>query len=254
MAKHDLIFTPPIMNASGCLGFAPDVYGSVEISQLGAFITNPISLSPRTPAQGTRFIEYPGGFLLHTGFPNPGLTAVLRRYSRHWSRSPVPVIIHLLARATAEVTRMVRQLEGVEGVTGLEIGFTSDASSETIEGTILAASGELPVIAQLPIERSIELAGKAIQAGAMAVSLAAPRGSLSAKTGELVQGRLYGPSVLPSAIRAVKQLNAQGVSVIGSGGIYSRDDIQVMLTAGSIAVQLDSLLWRGAGFLPSLAE
>ncbi len=77
MAKHDLTFEPPIMNAAGVLGFFPDRHGPIDWGMLGAFITNPISLSPRTPAHGSRFEAYPGGFLLHTGYPNPGLSLVI---------------------------------------------------------------------------------------------------------------------------------------------------------------------------------
>jgi dihydroorotate dehydrogenase len=252
MSKHDLIFSPPIMNASGCLGFAPDVYGSVDISRLGAFITNPISLYPRAAAQDDRFVEYPGGFLLHTGYPNPGINSILRKYKAKWSRSPVPVIVHLLTRNTSEITKLARNLEGVEGVVGLEIGFISNASCETVAETIKAASGELPVIAQLPMEHCYELASAAIQAGAAAVSLAPPRGSLLSKKGELVQGRLYGPAILPISIRIVQEMKSQGIPTIASGGIYTQDDIQILLAGGALAVQLDSILWRGASFLSSV--
>ncbi len=55
MAKHDLAFDPPIMNAAGSLGFFPDFHSSIDWSSLGAFVTNPVSLTPRTPAHGRRF-------------------------------------------------------------------------------------------------------------------------------------------------------------------------------------------------------
>jgi dihydroorotate dehydrogenase (NAD+) catalytic subunit len=248
-AKHDLTFTPPIMNASGCLGFAPDTHGLVDFSRFGAFITNPVSLLPRTPAQGERYLEFAGGFLLHAGLPNPGLSSVLRKYSSHWRRSPVPVIVHLFARNTSEITRLARQLEGVEGVTGLEIGFSDEVNNEMVTGMLQAASGELPIIARLPLERCIELAGIAIQAGAFAVSLAPPRGSLPAKGGGLVRGRLYGPAIFPMALKVVQQMKALGIPAMGSGGIYTPADIQAMLAAGAAAVQLDSVLWRGADFI-----
>jgi dihydroorotate dehydrogenase (NAD+) catalytic subunit len=248
MDKLDLSFTPPLLNAAGSLGFAPDIHGEVDWSRLGAFVTNPISLNRRTPAHGPRFIEYPGGFLLHTGFPNPGLAQVLRHHARHWSRSPVPVVVHLLGSRSDEIARMARRLENVEGVSGLEVGFAADTSPEAMVALIQAACGELPVIAQLPIERCMVLAVGAIQAGATLVSLAAPRGILPAQAGELVQGRLYGPSVLPMALKVVRELTQQGVPTIGAGGVYTQNDITAMRTAGASAVQLDAVLWRGAGY------
>ena len=248
MAKCDLAFDPPLMNAAGSLGFFPNTHSPMDWSNLGAFITNPISLTPRTPAHGRRYIAYPGGFLLHTGYPNPGMSLVLRRYARNWSRSPVPVIVHLLARSAAEVAKMARRLETVEGVSGLEVGVVSDASVEMVVALTQAACGELPVILQLPMERSVELAFRAIQAGAVAVSLAPPRGVFPVQGGEFVQGRLYGPAILPIALRTVQELTRLGIPTIGAGGIYNQEQKNAMLAAGALAVQLDGVLWRGAGY------
>src|SRR4030067_1030311 len=131
------------MNAAGSLGFAPDLHSPVDWSCLGAFVTNPVSLTPRTPAHGRRFIAYPGGFLLHTGYPNPGINQVLRRYAGQWSRSPIPVIVHLLCRNADAVAKMTRRLEPVEGVMGLEVGVISEASAEMVVAFTRAASGQL---------------------------------------------------------------------------------------------------------------
>ncbi|PWB52821.1 MAG: hypothetical protein C3F13_10965 [Anaerolineales bacterium] len=248
MAKHDLSFLLPVMNAAGSLGFTPDLHGSLDWSRFGAFITNPISLLPRTPAHGMRFIDYPGGFLLHTGYPNPGLTHVQRQHARHWQHAPVLVIVHLLGGSPEELSTMTRRLENMEGVSGLEVGFPYEADSGMVSACLQAASGELPVIAQLPPERSMELALLAIQAGAAMVSLSAPRGLLPTPGGELVQGRLFGPAVFPAALKAVSRLAQLGIPTIGRGGIYAQEHVIAMQKAGAVAVQLDSVLWRAAGY------
>lgn len=248
MPKHDLTFNPPLMNAAGSLGFFPNTHNPVDWSLLGAFITNPVSLKPRTPAHGRRFVEYPGGFLLHTGYPNPGLSRILRQFARHWRYSPVPVILHLLARYPEEVEKMTRRLEPLEGVTGLEVGVDSDANADIVETLTQAASGELPVIIRLPLERAIELAPRAIKSGAAAISLAPPRGIYPAADGELVQGRLYGPAIFPHALRAVQELSQMGIPTMGAGGVYKQEHVAAMLAAGACAVQVDSAFWRGAGY------
>ncbi len=248
MPKYDFAFNPAVMNAAGSLGFTPDTHSPIDWSAMGAFVTNPISLTPRTPANGKRFIAYPGGFLLHTGYPNPGLSLVCRRYAVKWSRSPIPVIVHLLARSAEELAMMARRLENVEGVSALEVGMVNDATADVVVAFTQAASGELPVIMQLPMERCLELAAPAIQAGAVAISLAAPRGILPGKDGESVQGRLYGPAILPIALRSVHQLTQLDIPTIAAGGIYTRVHMDAMLAAGALAVQLDSCLWRGAGY------
>lgn len=247
MSKHDLTIDPPLMNAAGLLGFSPDLHSTVEWTRLGAFVTNPVSLEPRTPAHGQRFQAYPGGFLLHTGYPNPGFTQVLRRQVNHWRRSPIPVIVHLLGRNPEEVEKMVRRLEGVEGVMGVEVGVTNQAGLVQVVSFTQAALGELAVIMRLPLERAAELGQAAVQAGASAVSLSPPRGAYPAVNGEIIQGRLYGPAVLPLALKAVQELTRLGVPTIGGGGVYTRQDMDAMLAEGALAVQLDSVLWRYVG-------
>ena len=248
MPKHDLTIDPPLMNAAGSLGFSPDLYSPVDWSRLGAFVTNPVSLTPRTPARGRRFIDFPGGFLLHTGYPNPGITQVLRQYAKHWRHSPIPVIVHLLAGSAEQLAMMTRRLEAVEGVSGLEVGVDSDANIEVVKTLTQAANGEYPVIMRLPLERAVELSTGAMDAGAAAISLAAPRGIYPAGNGETVQGRLYGPAILPMALRIVHELIHMKIPVIGAGGVYTQAHADLMLAEGALAVQLDSIFWRGAGY------
>jgi dihydroorotate dehydrogenase (NAD+) catalytic subunit len=247
MAKFDLVFDPPIMNAAGTLGFIPDQHDQLDWNQLGAFVTSPISLAPRTPAHGTRFTSFPGGFLMHTGYPNPGLSQTLRRFTRSWRRSSLPVIVHLLAHEPGEVERMVRKLEMVGGVSGVEVGIDGDAHPDSVTALAHAAAGELPVILRLPMERAVELAEVAIQSGAMAVSLAAPRGVFPTPQREFLQGRLYGLAVLPLALKTIQNLVKQGIPTIGAGGVYTREHYQAMISIGAMAVQLDGVLWRRAG-------
>ena len=82
MPKRDLTFRTPLMNAAGSLGFHPDARAAVKWDDFGAFVTNPLSLRPRLPAANPKLIEYPGGFLLHSGLPNPGLSAAVKKYAR----------------------------------------------------------------------------------------------------------------------------------------------------------------------------
>jgi dihydroorotate dehydrogenase (NAD+) catalytic subunit len=243
--KADLAFKPPLMNAAGSLGFAPVHHPGLDPQEVGAFVTHPISLGPRGPAHGVRYLPCAGGFLLHTGYPNPGLSAVLRRYAGQWERSTVPVLVHLLCQEPAEVSRMAARLESIPGVAGLELGLPPDVDATTALAMVEAAYGELPLIVRLPLERALELGRVLASAHTAAFSLGPPRGALPLEDGSLLRGRLYGPAIFSLALAAVQALKNEGITVIGAGGVYTPAQAQVMLHAGALAVQLDAVLWRG---------
>lgn len=258
MAKRDLFFSSPVMNAAGSLGFAPDPHGPVRLERLGAFVTNPLSYRARSPARPPQVIPFPGGVLVHTGFPNPGLPAAIRGHARHWARAPLPVIVHLLAPgsdrpAIAELAAMLHRLEPLENIMGVEIGLPPESRSSQALALLEGIAGELPVILRLSPQQALELVrsyqapGEALLgAGASAISLGEPRGALPGREGCLVRGRLYGPANLAEALGAVQVLSAQtAIPVIGGGGVYGPEDVRAMLAAGAVAVQIDTALWRG---------
>jgi dihydroorotate dehydrogenase len=247
MPKYELYFSKPLMNTAGTLGFAPGAHLPVDLEQFGAFVTNPVSLAPRTPAHARSYLPFPGGFLLHSGHPNPGLKEVLRRYAARWSRSSLPVIVHLLAQEMREVVGMIERLESIEGVMAVELSMPQDAGEDLTYALVSAAVGELPIIARLPVAQAAQLAEAAIDAGANALSLSPPRGVLPDLKGKLIAGRLYGPSIFPHTMLALQTLMPCDLPVIVAGGFYQGEQVQAALDAGAVAVQIDAILWRGGG-------
>lgn len=245
MSKYDLFLDLPLMNAAGTLGFVPNPHGPADLSRLGAFVTNPISLGPRAPTGGIRYLSYPGGFMLHTGYPNPGLKVAIRRYATRWEGSPLPVLVHLLAQDPGEAARMIARLEELPGIMGFEIGLPPGCDALSAVEFARASLGELPIVLRLPFERASELAPALVDTGLAAVSLAPPRGALTGPTGRLVYGRLFGPAIFPHALKELSLLVDSGLAVMGSGGVYRREQVEVMLNVGVVAVQLDAVLWRG---------
>ncbi|MGE5220862.1 MAG: hypothetical protein ACM3PY_00395 [Omnitrophica WOR_2 bacterium] len=245
MPKYDLAFSRPYLNAAGFLGFAPDLHGPADLAGLGAFVTNPISLERRSPARSPRFQIFPGGFLLHTGHPNPGFRAVLKHFGPRWAASTVPVIVNLLVKGVEDTKHMARRLDEVDGVIAIEISLPPEVDAEGALALSGAAVGELPVILRLPLDRALELAPIFPHSGAAAISLGAPRGSLPDADNNLIQGRLFGPSLFPQSLATAQSLSKRGFPVIAGGGIYHISEAQALLNAGAIAVQLDAVLWRG---------
>ncbi len=252
--KRDLYFSKPLMNAAGSLGFAPDprVLENLEGLQLGAFVTNPISLRPRLPTAQPSVLEYPGGIILHTGLPNPGIHAALKKYSAKWTRSELPIIVHLMADRPEETQQMARMLESHENVMAAELGFAPLLADDIILLTLEMCLGELPLIFSLPVEQALSLGPRLMQEGAQAISVAAPRGSTltpnPSPTGRegLITGRLFGPSLFPQTLHVVESAAKLGIPIIGAGGVWTKENADAMLSVGALAVQVDAALWNPA--------
>jgi len=245
MFKQDLTFSSPYMNAAGTLGLAPDFRAPIPWDAFGAFVTNLLSLRPRKPTAKPALLEYPGGFLMHTGLPNPGLTSTIRKYARRWADSRLPIIVYLMADRPDETMRMVQSLEGLENIAAVELGFAPLLADDTILLTIEMSLGELPLIVSLPVEHVLSLGPRAVQEGAAAISLSAPRGLISLENGEQVTGRLSGAGLFPQSLLTVRDAARAGIPVIGAGGIGSKENADAMLSVGALAVQMDASLWKG---------
>ena len=251
MPKTDVIFSPPVLISAGMLGFAPDIRGSVDLQRLGGFVTNPLSLRSRRPASSAGCLEFPGGFLLHTGYPNPGLYRALRQWAPAWARSPLPVLVSLLLQDIEEVVPMLEALEGKPGVSGVEINLPTGAGPGDLLAVARLAFSELAVVVRLPLDRAERMVqgivDDLLEAGLAAISLGPPRGALVDSQGRLVHGRLYGPALYPQNLAVTHALAAYGLPVISAGGVYSQAQVDELLSVGASAVELDAVLWRSSG-------
>jgi len=255
MPKNDLAFRSPRMNAAGMLGFTPDVHSLIRTfpteprGDLGAFVTNPISLRPRKPSPEALLLPYPGGALLHTGLPNPGFSSAMQKYARRWATIQMPVIVHLMVDQPDETARMVRRLEGLENIAGVELGFAPQEEPEVILMTVEMSVGELPLIANLPLGQVLGLGTRVIQRGAAAISFAAPRGELPRMVSvqdealQLTRGRLYGPGLFPQSLSTLRSATKMRLPIIAGVGVYKQEQADIMLDCGALAVQLDTILW-----------
>jgi dihydroorotate dehydrogenase (NAD+) catalytic subunit len=246
--KQSLLLNSPVIGASGAFGYAGEYNKLIDLSALGAMVTNPVSLHPRAPTNGMRVVPIDGGILLHTGLPSLGLIRLHRQHAQTWKRSPIPIIMHLIGHSPAELAECAAFLEKQDEIRGIEIGFQDNATQRDVK-TILTSvkrATQLPVLAQLPLYQAGNLAPAAIDAGADALVIAgAPRGTIrDPLTGNLVGGRLYGPWIKAMALRAVGQVAVRkDIPVIACGGVHHLSDAQEYLDAGAVAVQIDSLVW-----------
>ena len=240
--KRDLYFSKPLMNAAGSLGFAPDPWSAISLDSFGTFVTNPISFRPRLPTAQPALLEFPGGFLLHTGLPNPGLSSVIKNHAARWKRCELPIIVNLIGDRPEESKRMVQTLEGIENVMAVELGFAPMLADDIIRLTLEMCLGELPLVFSLSVEQVLSLGPRLVQDGAAAISISAPRGALT-RDGQLINGRIHGPSLFPRSLEIVHSASKVGIPIIGGGGVWGDEDVADMLAAGAMAVQIGTALW-----------
>lgn len=233
----------PYMNAAGSLGFVPKA-AQPAWPPLAAFVTNPISLQPRRTSQGTRLLTFPGGVLLHTGWPNPGLRRAVQQHAAAWARASQSIILNLLIDEPASLAQVMPHLEALDNLAGLELSIAADASAQLAGELVRAAQSKWPLIAQLSLARAEELATACLAAGASAISLGPLRGSLPDARGRLVSGRLYGPALYPQALAVTQALQRAGAPVIAAGGVETAQQAEAFLAAGALAVQVDVALWK----------
>lgn len=241
--KSDLMLNRPFVNIAGMLGFTPDPHSMPFLPQLGAFITNPISRRPRKPASNRAYIPYQGGFLLHTGLPNPGIRRAITRYKSRWAGAPLPVIVHLLVESPESLAEMIRKLEGLENIMAVELGLPLHCTGAMLSQFMAATIGELPVILSINLEQ-ISILNEGLGGHPLsAIHLVAPRGTLPDPHGSLITGRLYGQALFPIMLQAAKSLSDINYPLIVDGGITHRWQMKAFLDLGVTAVGLGAILW-----------
>src|SRR5260221_4157994 len=99
--KQPLRIANPVIGASGVFGFTGEYSRLIDLSKLGAIVTNPVTWRPRRAATGTRVVPLDSGVLAHTGLSNPGLNHLHRTYAANWKNAPAPIIITTI-RTTPE--------------------------------------------------------------------------------------------------------------------------------------------------------
>ncbi len=258
--KYSLIVSTPVMPAAGTLGFADGYKGMIEYENLGALVTNPVTIEPWNPAFGTRMIPMDAGILLHTGLPNPGLSKIISRYRKIWANLTIPVILHLVGTTVRQIEQAGRLLDEVDEVAAVELGLSDDLNeADALALVNAAAKMEKPLLVRLPFFECYQLALPVAEAGADALVLtAAPRGTARDKhAGRLVSGRIYGPLIKPLVLRMVGRLRRQvpqEIPIIGCGGIHSPQDARDYIDAGAIAVQVDTATWAQPKMLERVAR
>jgi dihydroorotate dehydrogenase (NAD+) catalytic subunit len=253
-------FQNPVLLASGTAGFGRELDGVMDLDRLGGIITKAVSLAPRHGNPPPRVAEFPGGMINSVGLANPGLERV-RSDQLPWLAgrlSRARVLVNVVGFLETEYAEVIQGLEGTPGIAGYELNLS--CPNTAVGGVEFGTAPELtrrvvarcravtrraliaklsPALADIPA-----IAEAAVLAGADGISVVntLPGFLYDGDRPRLGQGNggVSGPGLFPVGLQAVRAVRARlpAVSIIGTGGIRTTEDVLNYLAAGANLVAI----------------
>jgi dihydroorotate dehydrogenase (NAD+) catalytic subunit len=265
----------PMLVASGTFGYGVEYGEVVEIGRLGAICCKGTTRKARAGNQPPRVTETPAGMLNSIGLQNPGVEAVIERYAPLWARWDVAVIVNVAGESIEDYVEVVRRLDGVPGVAGVELNiscpnvgkgglqFAVDAEAAGAVTAAVRRATDLPLMVKLspnvadvrPIAKAIEAEGadsiSAINTlSGMAISPDRRRALLGN-----TYGGVSGPAIKPVALRVVYEVaQTVRVPIVAIGGVSDLADVLDYLAAGASAVQVGTAIFADPALPVRLAD
>lgn len=259
-----LVLANPILVASGTFGYGVEYGDVVDVDRLGAICCKGTTLKPRIGNVTPRVTETPAGMLNSIGLQNPGVDAVVAKYAATWTGWRTPVVVNVAGESVADYVEVVRRLDGVPGVAGIELNiscpnvgkgglqFAIDAEAAGGVTAAVRRVTDLPLLVKLspnvadvrPIARAIEAAGADALTAINTLSGIAVAPSRSKPLLGNVYGGLSGPAVKPVALRIVYEVaQVVDIPIVAIGGVTELGDVLDFLAVGAVAVQVGTAIF-----------
>jgi dihydroorotate dehydrogenase (NAD+) catalytic subunit len=254
----------PVLVASGTFGYGVEYGEVVDVQRLGAICCKGTTLKPRAGNVTPRVTETPAGMLNSIGLQNPGVHAVVERYTPQWQGWRVPVIVNVAGESVADYVEVVKVLDGVPGVAGIELNiscpnvgkggiqFAIDADAAGSVTAAVRRATDLPLLVKLspnvadvrPIARAIADAGADALTAVNTLSGMAVAPSRSKPLLGNIYGGLSGPAIKPIALRVVYEVaQVVDIPVVAIGGVTELGDVLDYLAVGAVAVQVGTAIF-----------
>jgi dihydroorotate dehydrogenase (NAD+) catalytic subunit len=254
----------PILVASGTFGYGIEYGDVVDVERLGAICCKGTTLKPRIGNVTPRVTETPAGMLNSIGLQNPGVDAVIERYAPAWVGWSVPVIVNVAGESIEDYVEVVRRLDGVPGVAGIELNiscpnvgkggiqFAIDAEAAGAVTAAVRRASTLPLLVKLspnvadvrPIARAIQEAGADAITAINTLSGIAVRPDRNRPLLGNIYGGLSGPAIKPVALRVVYEVaQVVDIPIVAIGGVSELADVLDFLAVGAVAVQVGTALF-----------
>lgn len=248
----------PVLVASGTFGYAREMAGLVDFTNLGGIIPKTVTRQPRIGNKPPRTVETASGMLNAIGLDNDGIDYFIEHHLPYLRQLPTAIIGNIAGKNEPEFIEMAEQIGQTQGLAALELnlscpnvaGGVDFATDPAVTHRVVAGVRKvcpLPIIAKLTpnVTSIVPIAQAAADAGADAVSLVNTFVGMAIDWKRQrpilgnITGGLSGPAIKPLALRLVWQVARHvKVPIIGIGGISNIDDVMEFLVAGASAVQI----------------
>jgi dihydroorotate dehydrogenase (NAD+) catalytic subunit len=255
-----VVFTNPVMTASGTAGHGAELGAYFDLAALGAVVVKSVSAQPWDGNPAPRLHPVAAGMLNSVGLQNPGVDA--------WREDELPALRDRGARVVASIWGFTVEdykaaADGLAAcgpeVVAVEVNLSCPNTEagrqmfahdpERAAAAIAATAGcGRPRWAKLSpnVTDIVPIAGAVLEAGAEAVTLINTVMGLAIDpaTGKARLGNggggLSGAAVHPVAVRAVYEVRAAFPfsPIVGVGGVTSGESAAELLAAGADAVQV----------------
>jgi len=257
--KKGLLLANPVMTAAGTFGYGTEYSQIFDIQKLGAIVCKGTTLEPREGNPQPRLAETASGLLNSIGLQNIGVKALIKEKAPLWASWRVPVIVNIAGETVDDYVKLVNELDGVAGVSGIEVNiscpnikaggaeFGANPESAARVTAAVKSATSLPILVKLTPNTSdiVKIAIAVAEAGADAISLINTLKGMyiDITTRQPLLGRktggLSGPAIKPIALAMVYEVSgAVEVPIIGCGGIVTGSDAIEFIMAGASAVQV----------------
>ena len=263
-------FRNPIVLASGIVGYGKKFDEEVGLDKVGGIITKTVTALPRPGNPLPRVAEVDSGMLNSIGLANPGIDKFISDQLPYLQEHKTNIIVSIAGGTSEELLHLALLLDNIEYIDALELNLscpnvaikmqTSQDPRETFRAVdAVKAVTRKQLIAKLSpnVSDVVEVARKAVEAGADALSLINTLGGIKVDPvlrkfvlGN-VTGGLSGPAIRPVGVKMVYDIKKElDIPVIAHGGIVDQWSALEYLLVGADLIALGSGLFKN----PDLTE
>lgn len=264
------------MLAGGTVGYGEAVHRGLQTEKLGAVVVGPILRHSNAGSPSPRLAETTGGLVLQSGLQNRGITAVLKKFAKGWSRLGCPVIAQVADTDPTMLAEVVQRLsDAMMGmgpvdveIVAIELLIPRSIDEAGLHNTLRVVNNnvDLPLLLKLPLENAATLATVAAEMAVSSVVIGRPMGGAglaknhssmdAALNDNLVVGELFGPLAFAPMMAALHEVAALDLpcTLVASGGIHTVEQAKQVLAAGADALQIDSAAWIEPGLPAFIAD